>query len=76
MKTLAIRRAIIEVEMYPLQVIRQLDDWPEKGNRHRHWVILPEAKRLLSEPRLTELATRLSRRVLAEYQPTNELITQ
>jgi 8-oxo-dGTP pyrophosphatase MutT (NUDIX family) len=76
MKTLAIRRAVIEVEMYPLRVIRQLDDWAERSNRHRHWVILAEAKRLLSEPRLTELAVRLSKRVLAEYQPMNELITQ
>ena len=67
-KTLALRRAVIEVDMYPLRVERQLDEWREQKSRHRHWVILPEAKRLLSDPRLAELADRLSRRVLAEHQ--------
>jgi 8-oxo-dGTP pyrophosphatase MutT (NUDIX family) len=76
MKTFAIRRAVIEVDMYPLRLTRQLDDWPEKGNRHRHWVILPEARRLLSEPRLAEFAARVSRRVLAEHQPAMERISQ
>lgn len=75
MKTLAIRRAVIEVDMYPLRVTRQLDDWQEKKYRHRHWVILPEAQRLLSEPRLAELAARLSRRVLADTQPAMDRIT-
>ena len=62
-KMVGIRRTPIRVDMYPLPVTRQLDDWPEKGKRHRHWVILPEAKRLLSDPRLAELAARLSRRL-------------
>jgi len=75
MKTFPIRRAVIEVDMYPLRVTRQLEDWQEKRNRHRHWVILPEAKRLLSEPRLAELAARLSQRVLAENQPVMESIS-
>lgn len=81
MKTLAIRRAVIEVDMYPLRVTRQLDDWPEKGRRHRHWAILAEAKRLLSNPKLADLAARLSQRVLAEAaarqapQPTTSRIT-
>ena len=74
MKTLAIRRAVIEVDMYPLRLTRQLDDWAEKKHRHRHWVILPEARRLLSEPKLRELAERLNRRVLAEAQPAMESI--
>ena len=57
-KTLALRRTVIEVEMFPLRVTRQLDDWPEKAYRHRHWAILPEAKRLLSDARLAELAVK------------------
>ena len=69
MKTLAFRRKRIEVEMYPLRVTRQLDEWVEKQARHRHWVILKDAKRLLSEPRLAEIAARLNRRVLAQPQP-------
>jgi 8-oxo-dGTP pyrophosphatase MutT (NUDIX family) len=76
MKTLAIRRTVIEVDMYPLRVTHQLEDWREKRSRHRHWVILPEAKRLLSEPRLAELAARLSQRVLAKKnQPATERIS-
>lgn len=75
-KTLALRRKIIEVEMYPLRVTRQLDDWTEKGLRHRHWAILPETKRLLSDPRLAELAMRLSQRVRAEAQPAKTSIIQ
>ena len=68
-KTLALRRKVIEVEMYPLRVTGQLDDWPEKGLRHRHWAILPEAKRLLSDARLAELAVRLSQSARAKAQP-------
>lgn len=75
-KTLAFRRKIIEVEMFPLQVTRQLDDWAEKGLRHRHWAILPETKRLLSDARLAELAVRLSQRVRAEAQPAKTSISQ
>jgi 8-oxo-dGTP pyrophosphatase MutT (NUDIX family) len=60
--------ASIDVDMYPLRMVRQLDDWPERGKRHRHWVILPEAKRLLSEPKLAAMAVELDRR-LASSQP-------
>lgn len=75
-KSLAFRRTIIEVDMYPLRVTRQHDKWQEMKNRHRHWVILPEARRLLSEPRLAELAQSLGRRVLAQPQTAKELISQ
>ena len=74
-KTLAFRRTVVEVELYPLRVTRQLDDWAEKKYRHRHWAILPEAKRLLSEAQLAVLAAKLSRRVLAESQPATERIS-
>ena len=62
-KTSPIRRTVVEVAMYPLRMTRQLDEWPEKGNRHRHWVILPEAKRLLSDPALVEMAVKLAQRI-------------
>jgi 8-oxo-dGTP pyrophosphatase MutT (NUDIX family) len=69
-----IRPMPIEVEMYPLRVIRQVDDWPEKGKRHRHWVILPEARRLLSERKLAEFAAELEAR-LTRDQPATARIT-
>jgi 8-oxo-dGTP pyrophosphatase MutT (NUDIX family) len=48
------------VEMYPLEVAEQFDDWPEKGERRRHWVTLAEARRLLSEPGLVALAEKIA----------------
>ena len=78
-KTLAIRRKIVDVEMYPLRVTRQFDDWPEKSARHRHWAILPEVKRLLSDPQLAELAVKLNHRLRAQAplaaQPAIERIS-
>ena len=69
-KTLPFRRKVIYVEMYPLRVTQQLDEWPEKGRRHRHWAILPEAKRLLSDARVADLAVRLNQRLRAGGLPS------
>lgn len=74
MKTLSIRRQPIVVDLYPLRVAEQLEEWPEKGQRHRHWAILPEAKRLLSDSKLTELATRLSKSLAPLPQPATALM--
>jgi len=74
MKTLAIRRQPIVVDLYPLRVEEQLEEWPEKAQRHRHWAILPEAKRLLSDSRLFEAAARLSRTLTPQAQPTTALM--
>ena len=75
-KGAGIRRLTIEVELYPLRMVRQLDTWPEQGERQRHWVILPEAKRLLANARLAELAASLDRRLSAADQPATAPITQ
>ncbi len=48
------------VEMYPLEVTEQFDDWPEKGERKRHWAAHAEARRLLSEPGLVALAEKIA----------------
>jgi 8-oxo-dGTP pyrophosphatase MutT (NUDIX family) len=63
-KVKGVRRIGIEVDMYPLAVEAQHETWPETGQRHRHWVLLPEARRLLSEPRLAEMAVQLHKRLL------------
>ena len=68
-KTLPFRRKVMLVEMYPLRVTQQLDEWPEKGRRRRHWAILPEAKRLLSDARVADLAVKLNRRLHAKGLP-------
>lgn len=69
-------RSVIEVELYPLRVFKQLDEWPEKGQRHRHWVTLPDARRLLSDPQLTELTKHLARRFNGKHQPAARLSTR
>jgi len=58
-KRRGLRPLQIEVDLYPLRVMQQHDDWPEKRQRRRHWASLTEAKKLLSEPRLAELALML-----------------
>jgi 8-oxo-dGTP pyrophosphatase MutT (NUDIX family) len=75
-KSSGLRRTVIEVAMFPLRVTRQLEDWTEKGTRHRHWAILPEAKRLLSDPVLAELTLQLARRVAPSGHPTTALMTK
>jgi 8-oxo-dGTP pyrophosphatase MutT (NUDIX family) len=75
MKTLSLSRQPIIVDLYPLRVEHQFDNWPEKGQRHRHWAILPEAKRLLSNARLAELAAAIARREPAD-QPSIRFISQ
>jgi 8-oxo-dGTP pyrophosphatase MutT (NUDIX family) len=71
----SLQTAPIEVRMFPLRVVRQLDDWPEKESRHRHWVILAEARRLLSDPQLVAMATRVHKRALQAAQPAKAAIT-
>ncbi len=71
----SLRTAPIEVQMFPLRVVRQLDDWPEKESRHRHWVILAEARRLLSDPQLVEMASLVHKRALQSAQPAKAAIT-
>lgn len=71
----SLRTAPIEVRMFPLRVVRQLEEWPEKDSRHRHWVILAEARRLLSDPQLVEMASRVHARALQAAQPEKAAIT-
>ena len=66
-KTSGLRRSLVQVDLYPLRLTRQLDEWPEMAHRHRHWVLLPEAKRLLSSPQLIDIAVRLHRQVTPHH---------
>lgn len=58
-KVKGMSRTPLRVALYPLEVTRQLDPWKESRQRHRHWALLPEARRLLSEPRLAEITKNL-----------------
>jgi 8-oxo-dGTP pyrophosphatase MutT (NUDIX family) len=61
-KTRGMRRFAIEVAMYPFLVERQFDKWRETGERHRHWVTLPEAIRLIADKRLAEFVRIIANR--------------
>ena len=45
----------IEVEIYPLEVEVELEDWPERGERRRRWATANEACALVSDPGLVAL---------------------
>lgn len=63
-KVKGVRRIGVVVDMYPLEVEIQHEIWPETGQRHRQWVLLSEASRLLSDARLVELASEVQERTL------------
>lgn len=44
-----------EVRVFPIEVSRIDDRWPEKGQRERKWVSPEEAAALVAEPDLSEL---------------------
>ncbi|WP_333587906.1 NUDIX hydrolase [Phenylobacterium sp.] len=58
----------IEVVIYPLEVTRQLDRWPERGQRRRRWMSLEEARRRLSDADLVRMTEVLEQR-LRDRQP-------
>jgi 8-oxo-dGTP pyrophosphatase MutT (NUDIX family) len=45
----------VRVEVFPLEVGREDDDWPEKLQRERSWTDPAQAARLVDEPELREL---------------------
>lgn len=63
-----LRRTLIDVQVFPLRVERQLEEWPEMGQRKRHWVLLSEAKRLLSDKGAIKLAIEFNKRIADELQ--------
>jgi len=46
---------MIDVEVFPLAVNRELSAWKEQGERERRWVSLPEAASMVDEPDLSDL---------------------
>lgn len=52
------------VEVYLMRVDRQLDTWPEKGQRQLAWMSIKKALRMVQEPGIEPLLDRL-----AELEP-------
>lgn len=61
-KRRGVRLTPIEVDMFPLLVTQQHEEWIEQGQRRRHWAGLREARQLLSDPHLADLAMMLRER--------------
>jgi 8-oxo-dGTP pyrophosphatase MutT (NUDIX family) len=54
------RTVPVEVEVFPLAVERQLDDWPERGQRETRWFAPEEAARVVEEGGLSDLLLALA----------------
>ena len=52
------------IEVYRMDVEQVLDDWPEKGQRERHWYSLPEAAMLVGEGGLVALILELNAEII------------
>lgn len=52
----------IEVHIFPMLVTEQREDWKESGQRHRHWAVLAEARRLITHEGLADVAVALGQR--------------
>lgn len=44
-----------DVEVFPLSVTRELNEWPEKAERERRWYSLAQAAAVVDEPDLADL---------------------
>lgn len=54
---------ICEVEVFPLLVREELDDWPEKAERMRRWFGIDEASAAVDEDRLRLILLDLPERI-------------
>ena len=54
------KRKRCTVLVFPLAVRKELDDWPEKGQRKREWVSPAEAASRVAEIKLIDMLTKLA----------------
>jgi hypothetical protein len=50
-----------QVHLFPLEVIEELDEWPERHQRQRRWFDPPAAADAVDEPELKELILAMAR---------------
>ncbi|MBC7166399.1 NUDIX hydrolase [Phenylobacterium sp.] len=60
------RSQTIEVTLYPLEVTRQLDRWPEKAQRRRRWADIDEACAMVRDPDLIAILETAQARIAAQ----------
>ena len=56
---------LVDVDLYPLLVEYQREEWQEMHQRLRHWALLTEVRRLVENPAIGRIATKLERQLLA-----------
>jgi 8-oxo-dGTP pyrophosphatase MutT (NUDIX family) len=56
---------LVRIELYPLLVTEQLDNWREEPQRFRHWALLPQVRRLLASREAARVASNLHQRLVA-----------
>jgi 8-oxo-dGTP pyrophosphatase MutT (NUDIX family) len=52
---------VCKVEVYPLKVLRQSDQWPEQQQRKTKWLPVKKAAQAVQEPMLGKIIRRLPR---------------
>ena len=57
--------SMVRVELFPLHVTEQLDDWPEEPQRFRHWALLPQVRRLMASRKAACVAAEFNRRMMS-----------
>lgn len=68
---------LVNVQLFPLLVTNQDDQWDEEPQRFRHWALLPQVRRLLASKEAAKMAVELNRRILmGDYTPGNSRITE
>ena len=69
----------VEVEIFPMRVTTQHENWKERRSRYRHWAVLAEAKRLITHEGLADVVVALAQREDARSKAQDEktvVITQ
>jgi 8-oxo-dGTP pyrophosphatase MutT (NUDIX family) len=55
------RRVLLQLKVFPLEVAKQVKDFPERTERRTQWFPLTEAEKRCSDPGLRRLITKLRR---------------
>jgi 8-oxo-dGTP pyrophosphatase MutT (NUDIX family) len=57
------RVVVCKVRVFPLQVKKQTDEWPEKAEREVKWLPAKKAAKQVNDPELSAIIRRLARKV-------------
>lgn len=51
------------IQLFPMLVTDQQDEWPEEAQRFRHWALLPQVRRLMASRHAARVAGELASRL-------------